>query len=67
MSKKFLKQLNFDEAKQLLFQNGETKGLVEEIDWEKNKINGNKMISIIDGKHQLVISNIKKNFNLNDQ
>jgi len=40
MTSKFLKQLSFDEAKTLIFQNKEIKAFLKEADWDKNKMAG---------------------------
>jgi len=65
MSSKFLKQLSFDEAKILLFQNAEIKACIKEEDWEKNKINGTKFVKLVEG-NELITKKTKTALNLDD-
>ena len=66
MSTKFLKQLSFDEAKTLLFQNDEIKAFIKEEDWDKNKINGIKFVKIVEG-NALILKKTKTSLNLDDK
>ena len=43
MSKKFLKSLNYDDAKSFIFQNDTLKSWIEESKWDANKHNGIKL------------------------
>lgn len=48
MTEKFLKLLNFAEAKQLIFQNEQLKEWISESDWDAAKYNGTRLVKILE-------------------
>ena len=65
MSKKYLKTLNFEEAKTFIFQNDTLKSWIEESKWDANKLNGTKLCKINE-KSQIIVDKFKKDHNVND-
>ena len=65
MSKKYLKALNFDEAKTFIFQNATLKSWIDESKWDTTKLNGTKLIKIQE-KNATIGEKVMKDMNLND-
>ena len=65
MGKKFLKQLNFEEATDLVMDLGEFKEMIDEEVWVEQKYQGPRLAKIAEG-NSLIIKKAKENLRLDD-
>lgn len=65
-TKKFLKTLNFDDARQLIFQNKDLAVAISGDVWDAARINGQRLTKIGDG-NDTIISSCKEKLKLSDE
>ena len=54
MSNKYLKQLTYDEAKELVYQSNEIKSILNDDKWQQAKYNGTRLIKLCEDNKLMV-------------